>query len=238
MPTWNAPTMAASALTAVYVVNGVRGALGYDSAIPAAVKPAKLGIVQALGFHMLMDACLMIGVVANDIAHVMMPSFVAAMLVVVFSHFIMDDMPGAAPAGAFALLCACLAPGAPARKPMKWNLPTLFFSLQGLMLVVVGIGLIKGDDSVIPEQLKPLDSQSQLKLIGTTELTLGCYIIGSILTGHTQAMMPFCGIFMLIAMVLHVVIGDIEGCPLIVGLAMAHICLGLFWKEKDSAKQQ
>ena len=28
MPTWNAPTLAVSALTAYYVVNGVRGALG------------------------------------------------------------------------------------------------------------------------------------------------------------------------------------------------------------------
>ena len=34
------------------------------------------------------------------------------------------------------------------------------------------------------------------------------------------------------------VIGDIEGCPLIVGLATAHIILGLFWKGKDEAKMQ
>merc|ERR1719203_98032 len=117
---------------------------------------------------MLMDACLMIGVVVNDIAHVMMPSFAAAMLVVVFSHFIIDDLPGAMPAGAFALVFACLARGAPARKPMKWNLATLFFSLQGLLLLLVGIGMLFGDDSVIPEQMKPLDSLSQLKLDGTT----------------------------------------------------------------------
>merc|ERR1711939_563048 len=112
----------------------------------------------------------MIGVVVNDIAHVMMPAFVAAMLATMYSHFLIDDLPGAAPAGAFALLFACLARGAPPRKPMKWNLATVFFSMQGLLVLLVGIALL---------------------------------------------------------------IGDIEGCPLIAGLAMAHICLGLFWKGKD-----
>merc|ERR1712226_148432 len=238
MPTWNAPTLATSALIVFYVFNGVRGALGDDYAVPDAVKPANLMYVQALGFHMLMDACLMIGVVVNDIAHVMMPCFAVAMLVVVFSHFIIDDIIGAAPAGAFALLFACLAPGAPSRKPMKWNLATLFFSLQGLVVLLVGIGMLFGDDSVIPEQMSPLDSLSQLKLVGTTELTLSAYLFGSILAGHAQAMQPFCGLFMLVAIVLHVVIGDIEGCPLIVGLAMMHICLGLFWNEKEEAKKQ
>merc|ERR1712080_642806 len=178
---------------------------------------------------MLMDACFMIGVVVNDIAHVMMPSFAAAMLIVVFSHFIIDDdMPSAAPAGAFALLFACLARGGPARKPMKWNLATLFFSLQGLLLVLVGFGMLFGDDSVIPDQMRPLDSLSQLKLVGTTELTLSAYLIGSILAGHAQAMQPFCGLFLLVGAMLHAVIGDIKGCPAIIGLAMAHICLGLF----------
>jgi len=238
MPTWNAPTLAVCALTAFYVFNGVRGALGDDSAIPHAVKPAKLTYVQGLGYHMLMDACFMIGVVVNDIAHVMMPSFVAAMLVVVYSHFIIDDLPGAAPAGAVALVFACLARGAPDRKPMKWNRATIFFSLQGLLILLVGVALLFGDDAVIPEQMKPLDSLSQVKLVGTTELTLSAYLFGSILVGHAQAMQPFCGLFMLVALALHVVIGDIEGCPLIVGLAMAHIYLGLFWKAKDEAKTQ
>lgn len=239
MPTWNAPTLAASALIAFYVFHGVHGALGNDSAIPAAVKPAKLAYVQGLGYHMLMDACFMIGIVVNDIAHVMMPSFVASMLVVMCSHFIIHDLPGAAvPAGAFALVFACLAHGAPARKPMKWNLATVFFSLQGLLVLAVGIAMLFGDDSIIPKQMKPLDSMSQLKLLGTTELTLSAYLFGSILAGHAQAMQPFCGLFLLVAVALHVVIGDIEGCPMIAGLAMVHICLGLFWKEKEEAKKQ
>jgi len=239
MPTWNAPTLAAGALIAFYLVYGVRGALGDDFIVPNAVKPAKLTYVQALGFHMIMDACLMVGVVVNDIAHVMMPAFVAAMLVVVYSHFIIDDLPGAAPAAVFALAFACLAPGAPARKPMKWNLATICFSLQSLIILLVGIGMICGNDSVLPESMKPLDSPSQLMLVGTTELTLSSYLFGSILAGHAQAMQPFCGLFMLVAVVLHAVIGDIEGCPMIVGLAMAHICLGLFWKgAKDEAKKQ
>merc|ERR1711998_111672 len=111
----------------------------------------------------------MIGIVVNDIAHVMMPPFAAAMLAVVYSHLIIDDLPGAAPAGAFALVFACLARGAPARKPMKWNLATVFYSLQGLLVLLVGIALLFGDDSAIPEQMRPLDSLSQLKLIGTLE---------------------------------------------------------------------
>jgi len=234
----NAPTLAASALIAFYVFYGVRGALGDDSIVPDAVKPAKLTYVQALGYHMLMDACLMIGIVVNDIAHVMMPAFVTAMLVVVYSHFIIDDMSGAVPAAVFALVFACLARGAPTRKPMKWNLATFFFSLQGLLVLLVGIGMLFGDDSIIPDQMKPLDSLNQVKLVGTTELTLSAYLFGSILAGHAQAMQPFCGLFMLIAVALHAVIGDIEGCPLIIGLAMAHICLGLFWKGKDEAKEQ
>merc|ERR1719337_459479 len=147
---------------------------------------------------MLMDACYMVGVVVNDIAHVMMPAFVAAMLVVVYSQFIINDLPGAAPAGAFALVFAFLARGAPARKPL---------------------------DSL------------KVKLIGTTELTLSAYHFGAILAGHAQAMQPFCALFMLVALALHVVIGDIEGCPLIGGLAMGHICLGLFWKVKDEVKK-
>ena len=85
--------------------------------------------------------------------------------------------------------------------------------------------------------MKPMDSL-KVKLFGTTELTLSAYLFGSILTGHAQAMQPFCGLFMLVALALHLVIGDIEGCPMIVGLAMAHICLGLFWKGKDEAKMQ
>jgi len=237
MPTWNAPTLATAALTTFYVFNGVRGALGFDLAVPDAVKPANLMYVQGLGFHMLMDACFMIGIMVNDIAHVMMPTFSVAMLVVVLSHFIMDDLPGAAPAGACALVFALLARGAPAWKPMQWNLATIFFGLQGLLLLVVGIALLFGNDSVIPEQMKPMDSL-KVKLIGTTELTLAAYVLGSFLTGHSQAMQPFCGHFMLVALALHVVIGDIEGCPLIVGLAMAHFYLGLFWKAKDEAKSQ
>jgi len=237
MPTWNGPTFAVSALTAFYVFKGVRGALGDDSAVPVTVKPANLMFVQGFGYHMLMDVCFMIGVVVNDIAHVMMPAFVAAMLVVVSSHFIIDDLPGAAPAAAFALVFAYLARGAPARQPMKWNLATVFYSLQGFLLLVVGIALLFGDDAVIPEQMKPMDSL-KVKLFGTTELTLSAYLFGSILTGHAQAMQPFCGLFMLVALALHLVIGDIEGCPMIVGLAMAHICLGLFWKGKDEAKMQ
>jgi len=238
MPSWNAPTLAATALIALSVYNGVRGALGDDSIVPDSVKPAKLAYVQALGFHLLMDACLMVGVVANDIAHEMMPAFVAAMLVVVSSHHMLDDLPSAAPAGAFAFVFACLAPGASGRQPMKWNLATIFYSLQGLLIFLVGIAMLFGDDSVIPDQMKPLDSLNQLKLVGTTELTLSAYIFGGILTGHAQAMQPFCGLFMLVAVALHAVIGDFEGCPLIVVLAMAHICLGLFWKGKAKAKKQ
>jgi len=238
MPTWNAPTLTVIVLIAFYVYHGVRGALGEDSAVPDAVKPAKLMYVQALGFHILMDACLMVGVVVNDIAHEMMPAFLAAMLVVVSSQYMMDDLAGAAPAGTFALVFTFLVPGAPGRQPIKWNLATFFYSLQGLLLFVVGIAMIFGDDSVIPKQMKPLDSMKQLKLLGTTELTLSAYILGSILTGHAQAMQPFCGLFILVAVALHAVIGDIEGCPLIVGLAMAHICFGLFWKGKDEAKKQ
>jgi len=237
-PTWNAPTLAICALIAFYVFNGVRGALGDDSAIPDAVKPAKLTFVQGLGYHMLMDAVLMIGVVLNDISHLMMPYFIAAMLVVVCSHIMIDDLPGAVPAGAFALVFACLARGAPARQPMKWNLATVFFSLQVIIVLLAGIGMILGNDAVIPEQLQPLESLSHLKLIGTTEFTLSAYLIGSILTGHAQAMQPFCGLFLLVALVLHYVIGDFEGCPMIFGLAMAHICLGLFWKTKEEAKKQ
>jgi len=237
MPTWNGPTLAVIALTAFYVFNGVRCALGDDSAVPVTVKPANLMFVQGLGYHMLMDVCFMIGVVVNDIAHVMMPAFVAAMLVVVSSHFIIDDLPGAAPAAAFALVFTYLARGAPARQPMKWNLATVFYSLQGLLLLVVGIALLFGDDAVIPEQMKPMDSL-KVKLIGTTELTLSAYLFGSILTGHAQAMQPFCGLFMLVALALHYDIGDVEGCPLIGGLAIVHVYLGLFWKVKDDAKKQ
>merc|ERR1719478_2026497 len=181
MPTWNGPALAVGALIAFYSFYGVRGALGDESAIPG-VKSAnvKLTYVQGLGYHMLMDACFMIGVVVNDIAHVMMPSFVAAMLVVVYSQCIIDDLPGAAPAGAFALVFAYLARGAPARKPVEWNLATIFFSLQGLLLLLVGIALLFGDETVIPEQMKPLDPL-KVKLIGTTELTLSAYHFGSIL---------------------------------------------------------
>lgn len=237
MPTWNAPTLAASALIAYYVFYGLRGALGDDAAVPDVVKPAKLTYVQGLGYHMLMDVCFMIGVVVNDIAHLMMPSFLVAMLVVVYSQFLIGDLPGAAPAVAFALVFAYLARGAPAREPMKWNLATIFYSLQGLILVAVGIAMLSGDDSIIPEQLKPLDSP-KVKFIGTTELTLSAYLFGSILAGHAQAMQPFCALFMLVALALHVAIGDLEGCPLIVVLATAHLCLGLFWKGKDEAKKQ
>merc|ERR1719335_1262575 len=95
MPT-NAPTLAVMALLAYYVFNGLRAALGDDSAIPAGVKPASL-----------MDACFMVGVLRLGIAHVMMPSFVAAMVVVTYSHLITDDLSGAGPAGAFALVFAC-----------------------------------------------------------------------------------------------------------------------------------
>merc|ERR1712188_297483 len=169
--------------------------------------------------------------------HVMMPTFAAAMLAVVYAHFLINDLPGAAPAAAFALVFACLARGAPARKPMKWNLATVFFSLQGLLVLLVGIALLFGDDSAIPEQMKPLDSL-RVKLIGTTELTLSAYLFGSILAGHAQAMQPFCALFMLVALMLHYVIGDVEGCPLIAGLTMAHVCLGLFWKGKEDTKKQ
>lgn len=237
MPTWSAPTLAATALIAYYVFYGLRGALGDDTAFPDAVKPVKITYVQGLGYHMLMDACFMIGVVVNDIAHVMMPFFVAAMLVVVYSQCIIDDLPGAAPAGAFALVFAYLARGAPVWEPIKWNLATIFYSLQGLLILLVGIAMLFGDDAVIPEQMKPLNS-SQVKFVGTTEFTLSAYLFGSILTGHAQAMQPFCALFMLVALVLHAVIGDWEGCPLIVVLAMAHLCLGLFWKGKDEAKKQ
>jgi len=238
MPT-NAPTLAVMALLAYYVFNGLRAAAGDDSAIPAGVKPANLMYVQALGYHMLMDACFMVGVLRLGIAHVMMPSFVVAMLVEVYSHFITDDLPGAAPAGAFALVFACLARGAPARKPSKWNLATVFYTLQGILVLVCGVAMLLGDDAVIPEQMKPMDSL-KVKHVGTTELTLAAYLVGSVLTGHAQAMQVYCGLFLLIALMLHVVIGDIEGCPMIVGLAMAHICLGLFWKGKDieEAKKQ
>lgn len=237
MPTWNGPTLAIIALAAFYVFNGVRGALGDDSAVPVTVKPANLVFVQGIGYHMLMDVCLMIGVVVNDIAHVMMPAFVAAMLVVVSSHFMIDDLPGAAPAAAFALVFVCLARGAPARQPMKWNLATIFFSLSGLLVLLVGIAMLFGDDAVIPEQMKPIDSL-KVKLLGTTEFTLSAYLFGSILSGNAQAMQPFCGLFCLVALALHFVIGDIEGCPPPFGLAIAHICLGLFWKGKDEAKMQ
>merc|ERR1719473_160457 len=179
----------------------------------------------------------MIGIIVNDIAHVMMPAFTVSMLVVVYSHCIIDDLPGAAPAAVFALVFACLASGAPARKPMQWNLPTVFYILQGLLLLLVGIAMLSGDDNVIPEQMKPLDSL-KVKLVGTTELTLSCYIFGTIWAGHAQAMQPFCALFMLVALALHAAIGDTDGCPLIAGLALAHICLGLFWKVKDEAKQQ
>jgi len=236
MPTWNAPTLAVSALIAYQVFYGVRGALGDDSAVPNALKPATLTFVQGLGYHMLMDACFMIGIVVNDIAHVMMPSFVAAMLVVVYSQFSIGDLPGAAPAGALALVFTWLARGAPARKPMKWNLATVFYSLQGLLALLVGIAMLFGDDAVIPEQMKPMDSL-KVKFIGTTELTLSAYLFGSILAGHAQAIQPFCALFMLVALVLHCVIGDFEGCPLIVVLAIAHLCLGLFWKGKEEAKK-
>merc|ERR1712118_583687 len=111
----------------------------------------------------------------------MMPAFVAAMLVVVYSHFLIDDLPGAAPAGAFALMFVCLARGAPAWQPMKWNLATVFYSLQGLLVLVVGIAMLFGDAAIIPEQLKPLDSL-KVKLIGTTELTFSAYLFGSILS--------------------------------------------------------
>jgi len=243
MPTWNAPTLAATALIAFYVFNGVRGALGDDSTLPDTLKPLKLGnkyhgFVQAYGFHMLISACFMTGVVVNDIAHVMMPTFVAAMLVEAFKHFVIDDLPGAAPAVAFALVFAFLSRGAPNRKPMKWNLATIFFAGFGLMLPLCGIGMLLGDDSIIPEQIKPLDSLSQLKTIGTLELRLSTVVFGSTLAGHAQAMQPFWGLALLVAVVLHVVIGDIEGCPMIVGLAMAHICLGLLWKGKDEVKAE
>merc|ERR1711998_337268 len=123
----NAPALAATAVIAFYVINGVRGALGDDSTLPDTVKPTKLGnayhsIVQAYGFHMLISACVMTGAVVNDIAHVMMPTFVAAMLVDVFKHFVIDDLPGAVPVTVAALVFACLARGAPAWKPMTWNL--------------------------------------------------------------------------------------------------------------------
>merc|ERR550537_1929408 len=104
-----------------------------------------------------------------------MPTFVAAMLVDVFQHFVIDDLPGAVPPVAFALVFACLIRGAPARKPMKWNLATIFFAGFGLIALMVGIGMLLGDDSAVPEQMKPLDSLS-LKLIGTLELRLSTLI--------------------------------------------------------------
>merc|ERR1712006_38852 len=125
--------------------------------------------------------------------------------------------------------------GAPVWEPIKWNLATIFYSLQGLLILLVGIAMLFGDDAVIPEQMKPLNS-SQVKLVGTTELTLSAYLFGSILAGHAQAMQPFCALFMLVALVLHAVIGDWEGCPLIVVLAMAHLCLGLFWGERTKRR--
>lgn len=235
MPT--TPTLAVGALLAYYVFTGLRAALGDDSAIPDGVKPADLMFVKALGYHMLMDTCFMIGVLVKGVSHVMMPSFVAAMLVVAAAHFITDDPTGAAPAGAFALLFACLARDAPARKPMEWNLATVIYSLQGLILVLVGVGMLFGDDALIPEQMKPMDPL-KVKHIGTTELTLAAYLIGSILTGHAQALQPFCGLFMVVAFVLHYVIGDFEGLPMVAGFALTHLGLGLFWKGKEEAKQQ
>merc|ERR1712227_853750 len=106
------------------------------------------------------------------------------------------------------------------------------------MLLAAGVAMLLGDDSNIPEQIKPLDPPNQLKLIGTTEMTLSAYVFGSTLTGHAQAMQPFCALFYLVALALHVLIGDLEGCPLIVGLAMANMCLGQIWKAKDDAKSQ
>merc|ERR1712006_58412 len=88
--------------------------------------------------------------------------------------------------------------GAPVWEPIKWNLATIFYSLQGLLILLVGIAMLFGDDAVIPEQMKPLNS-SQVKFVGTTELTLSAYLFGSILTGHAQAMQPFCALFMLVA---------------------------------------
>jgi len=233
----NAPTLAVMLLLAYYVFNGLRAVLGDGSAIPDGVKPANLMFVQALGYHMLMDACFMIGVLVKGVSHVMMPSFVAAMLVVVYSHVTTDDLTGAAPAGAFALLFACLARDAPARKPCRWNLATVVYSLQGLILVLAGIAMLFGDDALIPVQMKPMDPL-KVKHIGTTELTLAVYLIGSILTGHAQAIQPFCGLFMLVAVVLHYEIGDIEGLPMVAGFAATHLGLGLFWKGKEEAKQQ
>merc|ERR1711912_184909 len=107
--------------------------------------------------------------------------------------------------------------------------------LQGLLVLLVGIAMLFGDDAVIPEQMKPLNS-SQVKLIGTTELTLSAYLFGSILAGHAQAMQPFCGLFLLVAVAFHVVIGDIEGCPLIVGLAMAHFAWGSSGRERTKRR--
>ena len=97
--------------------------------------------------------------------------------------------------------------------------------------------MLFGDISIIPEQIKPL-TMSQVQLVGTTELTLAAYFFGSILAGHAQAMQPFCGLFLLIAIALHVAIGDIEGCPMIVVLATVHFGLGLFWKVEDDAKKK
>lgn len=233
----SAPTLAVSVLLAYYVFNGLRGALGDYSTVPAGLKPANLMYVQGLGYHMLMDACFMLGVLITDISHVMMPAFVAAMLVVVYSHFITGNLSGAAPAGAFALVFACLSRGHPARKPMKWNLATVFYGLQGLLVLVVGIAMTFGDDSVIPPMMKPMDPL-KVRYIGTTELTLAAYLIGSILTGHAQEMQVYCGLFMLVALMLHFALGDDEGCPLIIGLAVTHIGLGLFWKDEEGTKQQ
>ena len=63
---------------------------------------------------------------------------------------------------------------------MKWNLATSFHSLQGLNLdscAGYSIGMLFGDDSVIPESMrlslvmKPLDSLIQLKLVGLPRLS-------------------------------------------------------------------
>eukprot|EP00284_Hemiselmis_tepida_P006661 CAMPEP_0174929552 /NCGR_PEP_ID=MMETSP1355-20121228/27603_1 /TAXON_ID=464990 /ORGANISM="Hemiselmis tepida, Strain CCMP443" /LENGTH=240 /DNA_ID=CAMNT_0016175765 /DNA_START=64 /DNA_END=786 /DNA_ORIENTATION=+ len=240
MPTWNAQTLAVSALTAYYMFYGVRAALGDESAVPDVrdgVKSTKLLYVQTLGYHMLMDVCLMIGVVVNDIAHVMMPAFVAAMLAVVFSQFIIDDLRGAAPAAAFALVFAFLVPGAPARKPIKWNLATGFFTFNSCVALLVGIAMVSGDDSAIPKQMKPL-SLNQIKFIGTTEFTLAAYMFGSILVGHAHAMQLFCVLFLCVACALHWVIGDIAENPVVLVFAMAHLCLWFVFRGKDEAKKQ
>ena len=97
--------------------------------------------------------------------------------------------------------------------------------------------MLFGDDALIPVHMKPMDPL-KVKHIGTTELTLAAYLIGSILTGHAQAIQPFCGLFMLVAVVLHYEIGDIEGLPMVAGFAATHLGLGLFWKDEEGTKQQ